>query len=551
MPCSECALLGLVLLAQAPSRQIAVPAQRTTPNSTATADPSTRLPSALFPTGAGTALGSRITDLLRDPKAAAAHWGVAVTAMDGTPIYGLDEGKLFRPASTAKLFTTAAAMALLGPDARVETRLTYTGTVAEDGTLDGYLTLRGAGDTNLAMASATSPGDPLAVLDAFAAAVAARGIRKVSHVQIGGWLWDPYPQGWALDDRMSGFGAPVTGLVLNDNTVTLTITAAARIGDAAAVAVEPEVRGVRPLGTVTTVAAGTPAGVSLHEGPESEGPPVITGTVAIGEPVHTTVAVLNPAIFAENAFLERLAAYGVQAEFQAPQWAFPGDTRPFREIVREPVTLPEVPMLSHGASENTARESASAAERPCDDGCTPLTSHTSGPLSADVTSTLKESKNLHAEAMLRRLGEAFGRDDTFAQGVRVMRQFWTNAGLDPHSFVLYDGSGLSAQDLVTPRAEVQLLAYAATKPWFGLWKAALPIGGVDGTLAGRFTQPPLKGHILAKTGTLGESRALAGYLQCASGREVIFSILDDNHESGSAADRVTMDKIVEAIAASD
>ena len=58
-----------------------------------------------------------------------------------------------------------------------------------------------------------------------------------------------------------------------------------------------------------------------------------------------------------------------------------------------------------------------------------------------------------------------------------------------------------------------------------------------------------KGHVFAKTGTLGEARALSGYLDCASGRTVIFSILVNNHLPGSNVDRDAMDKIVAAIAA--
>ena len=132
-----------------------------------------------------------------------------------------------------------------------------------------------------------------------------------------------------------------------------------------------------------------------------------------------------------------------------------------------------------------------------------------------------------------------------------MRQFLVNAGIDPEGFTFYDGSGLSARDLVTPRTETQLLGYAAKQPWFTPWKAALPVGGVDGTLASRFTEPPLRGHVFAKTGTLGETSVLAGYVQCASGREVIFSVMVDNHEPGNAEDRRVMDQIVGAIAALD
>jgi D-alanyl-D-alanine carboxypeptidase/D-alanyl-D-alanine-endopeptidase (penicillin-binding protein 4) len=140
----------------------------------------------------------------------------------------------------------------------------------------------------------------------------------------------------------------------------------------------------------------------------------------------------------------------------------------------------------------------------------------------------------------------------------VVRAFLINAGLDPNDFVFYDGSGLSNHDLVTPRATAKLLSYAAhdpntgaPQPWFAAWKASLPVAGEDGTLESRFPNPPLKDHLFAKTGTLGEARALSGYLDCASGRTVIFSIMVSNHLPGTSADRDVMDKIVAAIQAAE
>jgi D-alanyl-D-alanine carboxypeptidase/D-alanyl-D-alanine-endopeptidase (penicillin-binding protein 4) len=127
----------------------------------------------------------------------------------------------------------------------------------------------------------------------------------------------------------------------------------------------------------------------------------------------------------------------------------------------------------------------------------------------------------------------------------------TNAGLDGDDFVFYDGSGLSGHDLVTPRATVKLLGYATGQPWFAQWKASLPVGGEDGTLAGRFAKAPLKDHLFAKTGTLSEARALSGYVDCASGKTVIFSVMVDNHAPNTPADREAMDSIVAAIASNN
>jgi serine-type D-Ala-D-Ala carboxypeptidase/endopeptidase (penicillin-binding protein 4) len=189
-----------------------------------------------------------------------------------------------------------------------------------------------------------------------------------------------------------------------------------------------------------------------------------------------------------------------------------------------------------------------------------LATHQSDSLAADVTLTNKISQNLHAELLLRHLAKTtFCSKGYPADGARLVRAFLAHAGLDPNDFVFFDGSGLSGHDLTTPRATARLLAYAATNPrlsvnfppWFAAWRASLPIGGEDGSLAERFPKLPLKDHVFAKTGTLSEARALSGYLDAASGHTVIFSIMVDHHLPGNHDDQTTMDKIVAAIQATN
>jgi D-alanyl-D-alanine carboxypeptidase/D-alanyl-D-alanine-endopeptidase (penicillin-binding protein 4) len=103
---------------------------------------------------------------------------------------------------------------------------------------------------------------------------------------------------------------------------------------------------------------------------------------------------------------------------------------------------------------------------------------------------------------------------------------------------------------VTPRATAKLLQFATTQPWFADWKKSLPVAGEDGSLRARFPEAPLKDHVFAKTGTLGEARALSGYVDCASGKTVIFSVMVTDHAPGSV-DMKVMDRIVEAIAAAN
>jgi len=132
-----------------------------------------------------------------------------------------------------------------------------------------------------------------------------------------------------------------------------------------------------------------------------------------------------------------------------------------------------------------------------------------------------------------------------------VRQFLVSAGVPPEDFFFYDGSGMSSQDVITPRAATTLLTYAVRQPWGEAYRASLPIGGVDGTLENRFTQPPLKGKISAKTGTLAEVHALSGYLTAASGHTLVFSILCNDHSPVTDTTRAAMDKVVVAIAAAN
>src|SRR5271170_5614208 len=99
--------------------------------------------------GPCTELARTIAGLLEGPAVARDHWGIAVTAMDGAPIYSLNQGQLFQPASNAKLFTTAAAMALLGPKTTFETKILARGVFGSAETLMGHLVLDGNGDANL------------------------------------------------------------------------------------------------------------------------------------------------------------------------------------------------------------------------------------------------------------------------------------------------------------------------------------------------------------------------------------------------------------------
>jgi D-alanyl-D-alanine carboxypeptidase/D-alanyl-D-alanine-endopeptidase (penicillin-binding protein 4) len=512
---------------------------------------------ASFPTGPITALGEQVAAITSEPAVSRAHWGIAVTAMDGAPIYGLNEGAFFRPASNAKLFTTAAAMHLLGPNSHVTTRATVAGTIDADGTLNGNLRLSGDGDANLSartfpyltpserkrIAGDTPPPDPLRYLDELADGIAQKGVKRITGDILGDdtlWPWDPYPNDWSIDDAVWGYGAPVSALTITDNQLELTVIPGTRTGEPATVSLVPETGYYHVQTDVTTVAAKASASIRIDRDPGSRIVRVI-GTIAKGEPYATEIAIEDPAEFAAQAFKTALEAHGIKVDGKALALHKPSvDTQIFSGESRLPISA--LPLTPRSIEETSL---AGRTPRPIE------VEHVSPSLADDIVLTLKVSQNLHAELLLRRLGEVYGTSGSTAQGVRVVRQFLLNAGLNGDDFAFYDGSGLSGHDLVTPRATTKLLAYAARQPWFAQWRAGLPVGGEDGTLSSRFPQPPLRDHLFAKTGTLSEARALSGYVDCASGKTLIFSIMVDNHAPNTPADRNAMDRVVAAIAANN
>jgi D-alanyl-D-alanine carboxypeptidase/D-alanyl-D-alanine-endopeptidase (penicillin-binding protein 4) len=521
--------------------------------------------------GAAT-LGQQVAALVAKPEVARAHWGAMVTTLDGTPIYGMNEGQLFQPASNAKLFTTAAAMALLGPDRRFETRLMGALDPAS-GVVKGDLVLKGAGDANFdsddlpyippaSRPKNTTPAPhALRDLDDLVSQLLAKGVKEVDGDVVGDdtlFPWEPYGADWSIGDAVWGYGAPVSALSIADNELRLTMSAGARAGAPGSVVLEQAVPYYTVQGHVETVAKKAKAtGMQVERMPGSRMLRVF-GSMAVGAEADVEeVAIEDPAAYAAMALRAALMERGIVVKGVArPKHRPATDATGFVSALRRPGVGEERYV-------NGGNLVSDCLGTPTEPGIVVLATHSSAALEEDVLLTNKVSQNLHAELLLHHLGSTemlCGRGSA-VEGARMVRAFLLHAGIDGDDFMFFDGSGLSGHDLVTPRATAKLLAFAATNPkrtgygpdlpWFAAWKASLPVSGEDGSLASRFAKAPLKDHVFAKTGTLGEARALSGYLECKSGKTMIFSIMVGNHLPGSNADRDVMDKIVEAIWAAE
>jgi len=390
-----------------------------------------------------------------------AQVGIQVVSLGDEVVYERNSEKRYVPGSSLKLFVAAAALDLLGADYSFETRMMADGKVKK-GELVGNCYLIASGDPSLDVEG----------LEEIVHAMKENGIDRIKGdlvldlsafddiAQGPGWMWD--------DIDTYGF-SPLSSINLEHNCLQFTVKPGNDSGRPCYVDVYPRCGAISIINRSVTGKAGSSIEVRRLQDGRFE----VVGSMRIEDkPKEFKMPVREPHEFAGDV---------LKTLFKQNQIVFEGEVK---------VGV-------------------------CAKRVTEVGIHRSKPLAEILKVVLKVSDNLSADALFKKVGQVrYGSPGTWQKGSRAVREFLEGkAGLDVGNIVVLDGCGASRYNLVSPQQMVTFLKWVHEKFVYGTEiKAALPIGGVDGSLKKRMTAPFMVSKVRAKTGTMTGVSSLCGYL---------------------------------------
>lgn len=461
------------------------------------------------PNSALAELRQRLSAHISQSKYDTALWGVKVVSQDtGKTVFELNQQKLFTPASNTKLYTTALALDRLGPDYRIKTSIYARGKPDGTGTVPGDLIIYGRGDPSFN--AHFDHGSLSNALLPLVAALSHAGIKRIAGDLIGDSTFfrgAPFGSGWVWEDLQQRFGAEISALTINDNTLRLRVKPGERVDTPCVLSLIPSPSFIILSNRTLTVEKHGRKAIQF-ERPITENILHVFGQMPLdGTPLVEEITVHEPALLFVSFLSSLLPSHGI--ELMGKPRALGHFERP-----AAPATIGE--LIELGSVE-------------------------SPPLRNLIRETVKPSQNLYADLLLAHMGEKARTSETLPEmrseelGIRELGKFLVRANVRRGDVLFEEGSGLSRNNLCTPEATVALLQFMTQHPAGDIFLDALPIAGVDGTLQQRMKDTPAQGNLRAKTGTLRYDSTLSGQVKTAAGERLLFSIMLNRFHSTEPA----------------
>ena len=439
-----------------------------------------------------------VQEFEKDSQMRHAILGLAVLdAKTGKLIYARNEQIGLAPASTQKILTGVASFELLGKDYKYKTRLAYSGKI-KDGVLDGDLYIIGSGDPTLGSWRYPDTKDSV-VLKQFLAAVKQVGIKRITGsvtTNESGFSHKAIPDGWIWQDIGNYYGAGAYTLNWNENQYDITLRSGDNVGDSVIV-MEPVYPWSGSVNELKAAGKGTGDNAYAYLGLNTHRSRLLAGTIPAGEKRFSiSVAITDPVTLVIEKFS---AALYTQSIYHG------------------------VPPLKSRDLYDRDKQELSKLNY--------FHTYYSPPLDSINYYFMRRSINLYGEALIKTIAyekAGYGSTDT---GVRIVRDFWANRGIDKAAINIIDGSGLSPQNRVTADALARALHFAKGRPWFASFYESMPTFN----------------NMKLKSGSIGGARAFAGYHTSAQGTDYIVSIIVNNYAGSSGEIVKKMFKILDTL----
>lgn len=448
-------------------------------------------------------LSDSITRIVEEKLAGA---DVSITVRDrisGEMIYDYNGLTTVKPASNMKLFTTAAALDVLGKDYRFNTSLYTTGKLS-NGVLKGDVYLKGQGDPTLSIED----------LQKFAEELKAQGIQKIDGRIVGDDKWfdnDLLTPGIWVGDESYYYAAPISALTTSPNTDydsgTIIVEAfGTLVGDLPSIKVTPNIGDLQIINEARTVEAGKTNTVTIERSYQTN-QIVISGNLPIDKTVKEWVTVQHPTTHTLTMFQVVLEKAGID---QTKEKVFQAATPNSAQLIamKQSMTLEQL-----------------------------------------LIPYMKLSNNGIADILVKTMGKVKNQHGSTKAGLEVIREYGKSINLNMADWQFEDGSGMSHENSISSLLVSELLFKVQGEDWFSTYFTSLPVAAnadrmVGGTLRNRLKDPLTAGKVYAKTGSLTGVNTLSGYLDASSGQSYIFSVLVQN-KSGTSS---VIDEIVKEIA---
>lgn len=470
----------------------------------------TSLPKQEFRRSPQQQVAFEIDTLLNNAPTQMGWWGVKVQyANSGEVIYERNTAKMFMPASNMKMYTTAAALCMLGPQYRYDTDFVTNGSINEQGVLTGDLIIKGSGDPSWSWRFYDDNYD--SVMVRFVDSLKALDITEIRGDIIGDDnVFDDLAlgYGWSWDDEPYYYAAQLSGLSYSENYIDFTlIPDSLTLGNPVIIEPHPQTTYMNLRNDLITVSSDTSTkwdysrDLGTNEG-WFEG----DYRIESGES-ERTITIHNPTLFTAHVLKERLADAGIV-------------------VSGDPVDVDD---LADSLDYEKMKK---------------LFTYLSHPMSDIIRKVNRPSQNFIAETLQKTLGKEFGEAGSSREGRKVQMALYDSLGIDTNNLHLRDGSGLSRHNLVSPNTSVSLLQIMWDHPYRSYYIESFPLSGVTGTIKKRMIGTSAEQNVRAKTGTVEFVSSLSGYTWTQSGESLIFSIMANHFTVPTRKVRYLQDQIV-------